>query len=60
MSTRDNRRLPWWVVAIDAVLILAIAGMVVYLLIGLDRHLHGGTERPPAGIEDGVIPRGAA
>jgi len=59
-TSRDTRRLPWWVVVIDAVLVLFIAGMVIYLLIGLDRHLHGGTERPPVGVEDGVIPRGAA
>ncbi len=60
VASRDNRRLPWWVVLIDVVLVLAIAGTVAYLLIGLDRHLHGGTNRPPAGIADNAIPRGAA
>jgi|LSQX01.2.fsa_nt_gb hypothetical protein len=59
VASRDTPRLPWWVVVIDAVLVLFIAGMVIYLLIGLDRHLHGGTEHPPVGMEDGVIPRGA-
>jgi hypothetical protein len=60
VPARDNRRLPWWVVLIDVVLVLAIAGTVAYLLVGLNRHLHGGTNRPPAGIADNAIPRGEA
>ncbi|MBP7403013.1 MAG: hypothetical protein KBA30_10400 [Clostridia bacterium] len=38
---RRNRRLPWWVVALDVVLLLLIAGTVAWMMIKLDNRLEG-------------------
>lgn len=47
---RAAGRLPWWLILIDVLLVLVIAGMVLYLMLGLDRHLHGGAQPSPARV----------
>ncbi len=47
IAFRQSHRLPWWLVALDAVLILIIVGTLAYLVIEMNNLLEGKRDTHP-------------